>query len=77
LLLAAATLVAYLPALSGQLSLMDDKALRDQQSAAALPAGTVANLVVPGATPQYYPLTFTSFWVDYHLWELNPLGYHW
>jgi len=31
---------------------------------------------VPGATPQYYPLLFTSFWVDYHLWQLNPLGYH-
>ncbi len=31
---------------------------------------------VPGATPQYYPLTITSFWVDYQLWQLNPLGYH-
>ena len=30
----------------------------------------------PSATPQYYPLSFTSFWVDYHLWQLNPLGYH-
>ena len=31
---------------------------------------------MPNATPQYYPLTFTSFWVDYHLWQLNPFGYH-
>jgi tetratricopeptide (TPR) repeat protein len=30
----------------------------------------------PGATPQYYPLVFTSFWVEYHLWGLEPGGYH-
>ena len=30
----------------------------------------------PGATPQYYPLVFTSFWLQYHLWGLDPLGYH-
>ena len=30
----------------------------------------------PGATCQYYPLSFSLFWVGYHLWGLNPLGYH-
>lgn len=30
----------------------------------------------PGATPQYYPMVFTVFWVEYHLWGLNPAGYH-
>lgn len=29
-----------------------------------------------GATIQYYPLVFTTFWIDYHFWELNPFGYH-
>ncbi len=29
-----------------------------------------------GATPQYYPLTQTSFWIEYHLWKLDPRGYH-
>lgn len=30
----------------------------------------------PGATPQYYPLVFSTFWVEYQLWGLAPLGYH-
>jgi Flp pilus assembly protein TadD len=30
----------------------------------------------PGATPQFYPLVFTTFWVEYHLWGYHPMGYH-
>ena len=30
----------------------------------------------PGATPQYYPLVHTTFWLEYHCWGLNPAGYH-
>ena len=28
-------------------------------------------------TSDYFPMTFSSLWVDYHLWGLNPVGYHW
>jgi len=28
------------------------------------------------ATPQYYPLVHSSFWIEHQLWGLNPLGYH-
>lgn len=31
---------------------------------------------VPGATPQYYPMVFTLFWLQFQLWGLNPFGYH-
>jgi cytochrome c-type biogenesis protein CcmH/NrfG len=39
-------------------------------------AGLIQIWIHPGATVQYYPLTFTSFWIEYHLWGLHAGGYH-
>lgn len=29
-----------------------------------------------GATPQYYPLVFTTFWLETRLWGFAPFGFH-
>ena len=73
--LAILVFVAFLPAATGSLVWDDDHH-----------AGLIANfptldglidIWTPGkATPQYYPLTFTTFWLEFHLWHDNPLGYH-
>jgi len=26
--------------------------------------------------PNYWPITWTSYWLEHKLWELNPTGYH-
>src|SRR5262249_4426485 len=66
---------AYFPALRGEF-IWDD----DYNVIKSKPLRSVEGLLriwfEPGATQQYYPLTHTSFWLDYHLWGLHPLAYH-
>ncbi len=38
--------------------------------------GLVRIWTEPGATVQYYPLMFTSLWLDYHLFGTEPFGFH-
>ena len=69
------TLVAYSPVtLAG--FIWDDPEYVIQNVELRTLSGLWRIWFVPGATPQYYPLVFTTFWAEYHLWKLNPLGYH-
>jgi len=39
-------------------------------------ADGLARIWFTADTPQYYPLVFTTFWIEHALWGLNPVGYH-
>jgi protein O-mannosyl-transferase len=75
LVLIAATVLAYLPALHGDFVWDDDTHISDNKTLHSL-GGLWEIWFKPGATCQYYPLTFTGFWIGYHLWGLNTPGYH-
>jgi len=75
LLLGLLVFAVYLPSMSGQFLWDDDSNITKRGPLRSF-VGLSRIWFEPGATQQYYPLTHTSFWLDYHLWGLNPFGYH-
>ncbi len=71
----ATLVIVYWPALHGDFLWDDDAHITANPTLRSL-HGLWAIWLQPGATCQYYPLSFTVFWLDYHLWGLQPLGYH-
>ena len=69
------TLIAYVPAMQGGFIWDDDSYVTQNQTLRSL-EGLRKIWVQPNSSPQYYPLVFTTFWVEYKLWGLNPTGYH-
>ncbi len=69
------TLLAYIPAIQGGFIWDDDSYVTENQTLRSL-KGLKKIWVDPNSTPQYYPLVFSTFWLEYRLWGLNPTGYH-
>jgi hypothetical protein len=69
------TLIAYIPALQGGF-IWDDNDYVSDNAALRSADGLRRIWTEPGAVPQYYPLTFTTFWLEYRVWGLSPAGYH-
>jgi len=68
-------LVAYVPVTRNGY-IWDDDAYVTQNLTLRSPAGLWKIWFVPLSLPQYYPLVHSTFWIEYHLWGLAPLGYH-
>src|SRR5258706_6634503 len=75
MLLIAGTALAYGPVLRAGF-IWDDDAHINENQALRTAAGLHDIWLKPGATMQHYPLTFTVWWVGYHLWGTNPAGDH-
>jgi hypothetical protein len=69
------TALAYLPAMRGGF-IWDDDFHVTQNRLLRTWDGLRAIWLEPGAMLQYYPLTHTTLWLEWRLWELAPAGYH-
>jgi tetratricopeptide (TPR) repeat protein len=69
------TLLAYIPAMRGGY-IWDDNAHITDNAALRSSDGLAKIWFDPKVLPQYYPLVHTTFWVEYHVWQLHPFGYH-
>ena len=67
-------LVAYYPAWNGGFIWDDNGHITKPALRSA--AGLLRIWLEPGATQQYYPIVHSAFWLQFHAWGLNPLGYH-
>src|SRR5205085_3877913 len=74
--LIAAAVVAYVPALHGQFIWDDDSWTTKVEAVLRDLPGLGSIWLKPTALQQYYPLTGTTFWIDYHLWGWWTLPYH-
>src|SRR6266478_7926016 len=68
------TFTAYSSAIHGGF-IWDDDDYVTQNTLLTAPHG-LWQIWTTTKSPQYYPLVFTTFWLEYRLWGLNPVGYH-
>jgi tetratricopeptide (TPR) repeat protein len=69
------TLLSYLPALDNGFVWDDDDYVTANATLRSAD-GLRRIWLEPGAVPQYYPLTFTTLWLNYQIGGLEPFGYH-
>src|SRR5271169_6346186 len=70
------TMLAYLPAMRGGFIWDDDFWTTRISGLLRDVSGLRTMWCQPTALQQYYPLSGTTFWLDYHLWGFWTLPYH-
>lgn len=74
-LLVLAVVLAYWPVFSAQF-VWDDFDFIVHNDTLRSAEGLARLWLEPGAVTQYYPLVFSSLWIEFQLWGLEPRGYH-
>ncbi len=67
--------IAYSPAMQGGFIWDDDLYLINNITLQSW-HGLLDIWFIPKNNPHYYPMLFSGFWLEYHMWGLEPLGYH-
>ncbi len=68
-------ILAYMPAIKAGFIWDDDRYITENELLSA-PDGLWRIWFTTDSPSQYFPLTYTSFRLEYVLWKLNPTGYH-
>jgi Flp pilus assembly protein TadD len=69
------TVVVYAPAVTGEF-VWDDDFYVSRNAVLESLDGLRRIWFDVGATVQYYPLVFTTFWIEHQVWGNDPVGYH-
>jgi tetratricopeptide (TPR) repeat protein len=69
-------LIVYIPVMRHGGFIWDDDDYIIQNSLLQSADGLAKIWFSPTMLPQYYPVVHTTFWIEYHLWGPNPIGYH-
>jgi protein O-mannosyl-transferase len=67
------TILAYLPCVCGEFVMDDD--LFVGESHLILPSG-LNNIWCSAEYAEFYPVSYSAFWIEWRLWGMNPAGYH-
>ncbi len=73
--LIAITFIAYAPAYRAGF-IWDDEEYVTANPNLEDAAGLARIWTQPSTSPQYYPVVFTTFWIEHHLWSDTARGYH-
>jgi protein O-mannosyl-transferase len=74
LLISAAVSIAYFPSLSGGFVLDDDILMTENKL--VKPATGLYQIWSTTEPIDYWPVTNTTFWIEWRLWGMHPTGYH-
>jgi tetratricopeptide (TPR) repeat protein len=74
LVIAGLTFLAYTPAMRAGFIWDDDDYVTENPL--LLDGAGLVRIWTTASTPQYYPMVFTTFWIEHKLWGLDATGYH-
>jgi tetratricopeptide (TPR) repeat protein len=74
ILIAVAVFSAYIPCINGGFVMDDDLLLTNNRLINA--SDGLQQFWCSTESPEFYPVTNNTFWIEWRLWEINPAGYH-
>jgi protein O-mannosyl-transferase len=74
MLIVIAVVLAYIPCLNGRFVLDDDLLLTENSLIRATDG--LNRFWLTTEAQEYYPVTYSTLWIEWRLWGMNPAGYH-